>query len=105
VLKYRQHAGRKPLMFDDALLSLLADERAHEQSVLEARRSALSFCLHTLALEERKLLDARYQRGVTVTALAELTGQPRRRMYNALDRVRRRLLDCITRRLEAEGGS
>lgn len=104
VLKYRQRAGRKPLLFDDSLLALLADERPREQAALEARRGALADCLQSLSPEDCQLLDARYQRGATVAALAELSGQPARRMYNALDRVRRRLLDCITQRLEAEGG-
>jgi RNA polymerase sigma-70 factor (ECF subfamily) len=105
VLKHRQQAGRKPLLFDDSLLALLADERSQEQSAIEARRGALSFCLESLSPEDRQLLDARYQRGVTVAALAALTGQPAKRMYNSLDRVRRRLLDCMTRRLEAEGST
>ena len=103
VLKHRQQSGRKPLLFDDAFLAVLADERGNEQVALEARRNALAFCLERLMADDRQLLDSRYQRRRTVASLAQRTGRPAKRLYNALDRIRRALLDCVTRQLDSEG--
>lgn len=103
VLKHRKRTSRHPLLFDDALLAELAERRAHDQSLLEMRRKALDVCLDSLAAEERRLIESRYVATQTVAELAEQTSTPVKRLYNALDRIRRRLMECIRRRLREEG--
>lgn len=103
VLKYRERSRRRPLLFDDTLLAELAERRANEQSLLEARRAALDACLDALATEERQLLSARYTTNQSVAELAAMSAIPVRQLYNTLDRLRRRLMECISQRLGAEG--
>lgn len=102
VLKHRKRTLRHPLLFDDALLAEIAERRAADQPLLEARREALDKCLAELSHDDRRLAEARYGANQTVAQLAEQTAIPVKRLYNALDRLRRRLMECIARRLHAE---
>jgi RNA polymerase sigma-70 factor (ECF subfamily) len=103
VLKHRKRVGRHPLLFDDALLDKLAEQRAADQTLLETRRVALEACLAAFSREDRQLLEARYTANQSVAELAEKSSIPVKRLYNSLDRLRRRLMECISRRLRAEG--
>jgi RNA polymerase sigma-70 factor, ECF subfamily len=105
VLKYRKRTDRHPLLFDDALLAEVAERRVNDQALLEARRAALEWCLAALSPEDRRLLDARYAANQTVAQLAKQSALPVKQLYNALDRLRRQLMNCITQRLLAEGYS
>jgi RNA polymerase sigma-70 factor (ECF subfamily) len=103
VLKHRKLAGKHPLSFDESLIDQLAERRAADQFLIESRRSALNDCLSMLSQEDRRLIQARYAQNQSVAQLAELRGDPVKLLYNALDRLRRRLMDCISRRLAKEG--
>ena len=102
VQKYRRRASRHPLHFDNELVARVADIRANDQSLLESRRRALNLCLDQLPPQDRQLLQARYEAGQTVASLAQARAMPVKRLYNALDRIRRRLMDCVQQRLAGE---
>lgn len=102
VMRFRRRASRRPL-FDDVLLQTLADERAALQAELEARRVALDHCLELLTEHDHRLLERRYNTQASIADLARQSRIPAKRLYHALDRIRRRLMECITARLAEEG--
>ena len=74
-----------------------------EEDLLAARRRALDGCLDKLAGEDRELVSCRYGSTMNVNELARQRGHSPKRLYNALDRIRRNLMKCINRTLAAEG--
>ena len=90
-------------VFSDAVLQAIAQEMPRENERLAEERRALASCIQTLAHDERDLLKRCYEQGARVSELAEKLDRTANSLYKQLNRVRRRLLACITLRLE-EGG-
>lgn len=102
VLKCHERRGKERLMFQPATLEAIAEEAISNNEVLEARRRMLGACMETLSNTQRELLGERYRQGATICLLAQQRGLSVAAIYQQLSRVRRRLSDCITRRLQAE---
>ena len=102
VLRFRKKLSRDRLVFTDETVESLVEEYQEEGRTLELRREALSDCLARLNGEDRLLIQRRYASDLTVNHLATERGVPVKRLYNALDRVRRLLLACIDRKLLKE---
>lgn len=103
VLKlYRQRRKQGGLVLSDDIVEAISHEYDRQQATHDARREALVECLKELDDEQRQLLAQRYGQKVTTRELAEQLGRPVRTLYKALDRARKRTLDCIRRRLAAE---
>jgi RNA polymerase sigma-70 factor, ECF subfamily len=103
VLKYREQKGRRGRCLSLDVIDLIAAERLEEDEVLEERRLALAACLRRLSDAERLLVEQRYSRRTTVAQMAEAAGQNVSTIYKALERVRRRLFECINRRVGLGG--
>jgi DNA-directed RNA polymerase specialized sigma24 family protein len=56
-----------------------------------------------LSAADRLLIEQRYARRTNLTQTAEATGRNIYTLYKALERVRRRLLECVNRSLKLEG--
>jgi RNA polymerase sigma-70 factor (ECF subfamily) len=84
----------------DDVVELLANERAGEAVSLNSRLQALDDCLEQLSEEDRRLISHRYLTRTTAEQLTEIVGASRRTMFRNLERVRRLLHDCISRRME-----
>ena len=82
---------------------MLSRERQDQETELHNRLSALESCLEHLPPMDRELIRLRYHSGSPVDELVEQLGTSRRTFFRNLDRVRRVLLECITRRLQAAG--
>lgn len=94
-LNHIRKYSRGRLVFDDKLLSELAD-LAHERlSQLDHRRDALEGCLNELPPPQRQLIDLRYAGGHAIEAIAEIIGRPQAAIPQTLYRVRQALLACI----------
>jgi RNA polymerase sigma-70 factor (ECF subfamily) len=100
VLKYREQRARRSKFLSIEVIDQLATERLKEDEALEVRRRALTTCLKQLSDIERLLVEQRYSERTTVAQMAEVTGQKVSALYRALERVRRRLFECINHRLE-----
>ena len=85
-------------------LQALAAEVPADQERLAQERRALEFCVRTLSREERELLSRCYTEDAKVVDLATRLNRSANSIYNQLNRVRRRLLACITNRLQQGGG-
>ncbi|MCA9241761.1 MAG: sigma-70 family RNA polymerase sigma factor [Planctomycetales bacterium] len=106
VLKFREKNARQTLLLREATLELVAhDLEQRTTCASDDRQEALAKCLERLKADDRDLIRQRYAPGVTVQALAGRLSRTPNALSHALMRIRRDLLDCMTRRLAAEGRS
>jgi RNA polymerase sigma-70 factor (ECF subfamily) len=104
VLKHRHRQAKRRKCLSIEALHLISAERVEQREFFEERRRALAKCLERLSDADRLLVEERYLRSsATVARLAEATGQKVCTLYKALERVRRRLFECVNRRLKTEG--
>ena len=103
VFEWRRAQKNLPLQLDDEQLALLADDVMAVGCEFESRREALRGCLAKLADRDRQLLVARYHQGESVHAIADRVQRTRMAIYKRLDKLHSLLLDCVARRLAAEG--
>ena len=83
----------------DPPLTQIAAERLEKDGILEDRRRALEACLQQLCESDRLVVDHRYSQQMSVAQIAGITGRNPSTLYKALERIRRRLFECVTRRL------
>ena len=100
VRKHREQKARRDRFLSLEAIDLLVAEPWEEEGILEDRRRALRECLKTLSDDEQLLIERRYSGRTTVAQMAQDTGRDVSALYQALDRVRRRLLQCTSRRLK-----
>src|SRR5262245_25842594 len=100
VLKHRERNMRTARLLSSDVVELLAVERREQTSLLDTRLTALDPCLEKLPEHDRRLIAHRYLSRTTIEQLMEIVGSSRRTLFRNLERVRRLLFDCITRRVE-----
>ena len=96
VLMYRRKKARDRLCFSEKLLELLAEEYEEHRTVLDDERQALDYCLGKLTEGERELLMTVYAKDMRINQIAEATGRTATSLYKRLNRLRKRLLDCVS---------
>jgi RNA polymerase sigma-70 factor (ECF subfamily) len=103
VLKWRDRRSRDRIVYDDSLLEQLATS-AHSFALQgDRRREALHGCLGKLAPHDHDLVTQLYgDAETTPQSLAERVGRSTKGIYESLNRIRLKLLDCIQRTLAAE---
>lgn len=99
------HRRRKRYTFlSEPLIESLLEDQSRIESLRERRRQALERCLENLPEADRELVERRYaDHDASVQQLAAETGQTANTLYKALGRIRRQLLECINRKLAADG--
>jgi len=102
VLKHRERRPRNGVMLSDDVIELLAHERDVQREMLDARLRALEDCLHHLPAADMELIRGRYHADVPIERLALQLATSQRTLFRNLDRVRRLLFDCISRRVATE---
>lgn len=105
VLKQRERNQRGTRHLRQDLVELFARERQSQEALLHARLQALESCLGELPPLDRELIRQRYDATRPIDELVQQLGTSRRTLFRNLDRIRRTLLECITRRLQAAGMS
>lgn len=103
VLKQRERNQRGMRILSRELIEHLAQERMQQDDGLQARLRALDHCLEQLPAADRDLIERRYQGKTKAAELVEQLGVSRRTLFRDLERIRRRLFDCINARTTAEG--
>ncbi len=96
-------AARDRLQFDDEVMQQLADRRMETLGQYDQRLGHLRGCLTELKPVDRELVRAVYEQDRSQTEFAESTGRALQTLYNRLSLVRRSLLECVQRKLAAEG--
>ena len=99
VLKQRDRNVRGHRLLNAALIERLAHERELAEPALQDRVEALDHCLAELPAADRELIRLRYQGKARADDLVRALGTSRRTLFRQLDRIRRKLYECINRRL------
>jgi RNA polymerase sigma-70 factor (ECF subfamily) len=100
VMKQRERSQRACRHLQAELVEILAREREQQEPELAARLEALETCLARLSPDDQELIRQRYARGCQIDELAERLNTSRRTLFRQLDRIRRLLLECISRSLQ-----
>ena len=101
-LKYRRRVARSPLVFVDEVWELLAEEAGGEE-VQQIRRRHLEVCLGKLDPSKREMLLKVHSPGVVMREVAQQTGKSEQAFYKVIQRLRKALLDCVSKAIAAEG--
>jgi RNA polymerase sigma-70 factor (ECF subfamily) len=101
VLKQRERNQRGTRHLSREVVERLAREREQHEPVLQDRLHALEDCLEELSPADQRLIRQRYQRKTPTEQLVQLFETSRRTLFRKLDRIRRLLYDCISRRVAA----
>ena len=86
---------------DEDLVELIEARRGALRPELSDREARLQDCVEKLPPPQRAVLAGYYLEGDTVETLAERDGKTVDAIYKLLQRVRRALLDCVERGMEA----
>jgi len=100
VLKHREQQARRVKYLSIETLAQIAAERSEKDGILEDRRRALETCLQQLCEADRLVVEHRYSGQMSVAKIAGITGRNTSALYKALERIRRRLFECVDRRLQ-----
>ena len=101
VLSHRKRRAvqAKHIVFSDQVVEALgADQLKHADS-LNLQRDALAKCVEQLPVSDREILELRYATDVPISQVARDTNQPVKKLYQALERVRAQLINCVRVRL------
>ncbi len=101
VLKYRKTQKRDRHYLNDDIIKQLAAKRLDRQSLMDTRKEALESCIQALEDKDKHLLQMRYHSGVTIKKVAEITAIPANTLYKMLERIRNKLMHCISRKVPA----
>jgi len=104
VLTWRKRATRSKLVFDDALVEALGQERAVVERSIGPRHEALSECLQELSDNNQRLVAECYGAGRKIKEVAAKLQRSEAAVYKALERVRVTLHRCIQRKVSGSSG-
>jgi RNA polymerase sigma-70 factor, ECF subfamily len=103
VLNHLKQKRRSRVVFNDELISRLAEIRDERSELHSADRTALTGCVEELAESDRKLIELCYTTKRNIKAAAEALNRPVASVYTSLVRVRRILMECIRQTNAGEG--
>ncbi len=104
VLTWRKRASRSKLVYDDALVEALGEERAIVERSTGPRHEALSECIEELSGSNQRLIAECYGAGRKVKDVAANLQKSEAAVYKALERVRMALHRCIQRKTSGSSG-
>jgi RNA polymerase sigma-70 factor, ECF subfamily len=105
VQTYLRTRRRDRVSFSTATIDLLAEDIQSESPDVDLRHEALLHCLDGLRPGDRDLVRNCYARHGAVSQIADNMGRSVDGIYQSLRRIRQALLQCIERRIAAEGHS
>lgn len=100
-LKYRRGMARSPLIFTDEVWDLVAEEM-DDVDYQEERRQHLQACLQKIEPVQREILLKVHQTGVVTKGGAKELGKSELAFYKFIQRLRRRLRDCMSQAMATE---
>lgn len=99
VLRHRRKMATDRLWFNDEVLDLLASQLLEDTKLFEFRREALDQCVERLPVDDRRVVELRYQEDSTLSDVSQLLGSSARSIQRTMVRVRRVLHRCISAKL------
>jgi RNA polymerase sigma-70 factor, ECF subfamily len=95
VLHYRQCNQRRRILFSEHVYDSMNKAALTAIGSTGVRFESLDDCCRKLSDQQQQLIDARYQTGATVEAIAAQTGRSVHAVYRDLRRIHQLLFDCI----------
>jgi RNA polymerase sigma-70 factor, ECF subfamily len=103
VLAHLRDRKRDRLLLDTELAEAISGEAERQADQFDEFREALRPCLTTLTANNRNLVERRYFNAMSIAEIAREVDRTVSAVKVALLRSRRHLLECIQRRVVAEG--
>jgi RNA polymerase sigma-70 factor (ECF subfamily) len=103
VLMFWRTKRRDRHVFSESLIAMLADEARGRAEMATDRQRALDACVESLPPRQRDLIRMFYGENKSANAIAASWDRTVHAVYKALKVMRKGLLECVERRLAAEG--
>lgn len=103
VLMFWRTRRRDRHVFSESLIAMLADEARGRVEMATDRQRALDACVESLPPRQRDLIRMFYGENKSANAIAASWDRTVHAVYKALKIMRKGLLECVERRLAAEG--
>lgn len=103
VLMFWRTKRRDRHVFSEVLLAALADDALGRATATTDRQRALDACVEALPPRQRDLVRMFYGENRSADAIADCWGRTVHAVYKALKVMRKGLLECVERRLAADG--
>ena len=104
-LAARRKQLSQAVQLSSEVLSMLADVQVDLQNADHTQRvRALRHCIELLGGKSRDTLALRYGQNMKPADIADQTDRPVRSVYQMITRAHASLRDCVTNKLESEGG-
>jgi RNA polymerase sigma-70 factor, ECF subfamily len=98
-LKYRARKASHTRLFKETAMETIYAEMEAMDDSLDTEYRALGECFAALPEPDRRLIEQRYGPSGSPREIAAVSGLPIKRVYKVLDRIRKALLGCVTRKL------
>ncbi len=105
VLAHLRDQKRDRLLLDAELAEAMSEECERYATQLDQFRTSLRPCMDTLTERNRKLVEHRYFRSMSIAEIAQTVERTASSIKVALLRARRHLAECIQMRMATEGES
>jgi RNA polymerase sigma-70 factor (ECF subfamily) len=102
VLKAQREDRRFPCLFPPETIALIQDQFERTDSTANERHAALLECIHRLPDSLRELLSMRYSEELPCGDIAQRRATSLDAVHQQLSRLRARLSECVTRRLNSD---
>jgi RNA polymerase sigma-70 factor (ECF subfamily) len=100
---YLKRESRSRMVFDDELMTAVADESMTETAESGWELELLDACIERLTSAQKELIQARYFRRESIACMAERLKRSAISVYVQIHRIRRLLRLCIESQMHADG--
>ncbi|QEF97253.1 ECF RNA polymerase sigma-E factor [Stieleria maiorica] len=97
VRSFRSRSAKSKLCFSDNAIEALAGEWPNTVSFADDCRHALATCIQKLGRKERRIIEDRYTKGLSVKEIAAESDKPISTVYKILGRAHEALCECVKR--------
>lgn len=101
VLEYHRNKKRDYTFFSDDLFDYLSQTAEQKIDVIDDRIRALQHCLLKLRETDRRLIQIRYEKGLSIKQIAGILQRPLPGLYKVMGRIHRALVQCVRMTLHA----
>lgn len=107
VRTYLKKESRSRMVFDEDLVTAVAEETLAESEESGRRLELLDTCMEKLMPAQKELIQSRYFKGESIQCIAETLKRSAISVYVQIHRIRRLLGECIETQLQAskKGGA
>lgn len=95
VLAHRKKQQRDKLIFDDGMLSEIAQVASESDQTFQVQQRLMRECIQKLNERQRDVIQRRYRRGATLELIAEETQRKVNAVKQILFRARENLIRCV----------